>query len=274
MNYDVCAFDAPVPSIMSSLPPVIAASALYDSFLRSALTRFFDRATLETEPIPSVSSDGRLAIEPTEDPAALTVRWFGVRYLLRVNPRRPFTAHEIRLARAIGRVLAARFRATLNPQFISERGELFRGAIEDRYLGAFLDDQPYGFGPSENRGDRIASAIEVLRVAALSSYENRPISTGVLMLTTESDPVRGPNRRRTDGPVYSQALTTVKSFYRLVDGLHTVFLLNRDAVLLDVSTSNDGDRSWRMRPIRWCPAPRRISRTRARRCLAGTCLSC
>jgi hypothetical protein len=219
---------------MASLPPVIAASALYDSFLRSALRRFFDRATLETEPIPSVSSDGRLAIEPTEDPAVLTVRWFGVRYLLRVNARRPFTAHEIRLARAIGRVLAARFRATLNPQFIAERGELFRGSIEDRYLGAFLDDQPYGFAPSENRGDRIASAIEVLRVAALSSYENRPISTGVLMLTAEADPVRGPGRRPTEWPLYSQALTTVKSFYRLVDGLHTVFLLNRDARLLDV----------------------------------------
>jgi hypothetical protein len=219
---------------MASLPPVIAASSLYDSFLRSALRRFFDRATLETEPIPSVSSDGRLAIEPTEDPAVLTVRWFGVRYLLRVHTRRPFTAHEIRLARAIGRVLAARFRATLNPQFIAERGELFRGSIEDRYLGAFLDDQPYGFGPSENRGDRIASTIEVLRVAALSSYENRPISTGVLMLTTEADPVRGPGRRPTQSPLYSPALTMVKSFYRLVDGLNTVFLLNRDARLLDV----------------------------------------
>ena len=234
MNYDVWAFDPSVRLPMSSLPPVIAASSLYDSFLRSALTRFFDRAVLETEPIPSASSDGRLAIEPTEDPSALTVRWFGVRYVLRVNARRPFTTHEIRLARAVGRVLAQRFRATLNPQFIAERGELFRGAIEDRYLGAFLDDQPYGFGPGENRADRIASAIEVLRVAALSSYENRPISTGVLMLTTEFDPVREPNRRRPRGPGYSQALTMVKSFYRLSDGLHTVFLLNRDGALLDV----------------------------------------
>ena len=110
-----------------------------------------------------------------------------MRYMLRVPPRRPFSAHETRFAKAIGSVLAARFRAILSRQFMVERGELFRGAIEDRYVGAFLDEVPYGLGSQENRADRIASAIEVLRVAALSSYENRPISTGVLMLSTDDD---------------------------------------------------------------------------------------
>ncbi len=219
---------------MSALPPAIAASALYDSFLQSALRRFLDRATLETEAIPSASSDGRLAIEPTGDPSALVVRWFGMRYMLRVPPRRPFSAHEIRMARAIGGVLAARFRAILSPQFIAERGELFRGAIEDRYVGAFIDQKPYGLGPKENWADRIASAIEVLRVAALSSYENRPISTGVLLLNADDDPVRPNPRVRQAAPVYSQSLTAIKSFYRLVDGVHTVFLLNRDLQLVDL----------------------------------------
>ena len=49
-----------------ALPPVFAASALYDNLLQSALRQFFGRATFETEPIPSLSSDGRLAIEPTQ----------------------------------------------------------------------------------------------------------------------------------------------------------------------------------------------------------------
>jgi hypothetical protein len=48
-----------------SLPPVFAASALYDSLLQTALRQFYSRATFETEPTPSLSSDGRLAIEPT-----------------------------------------------------------------------------------------------------------------------------------------------------------------------------------------------------------------
>src|SRR3954468_21770927 len=94
-----------------SLPPVFAASALYDSLLQSALRQFFGRATFETEPIPSLSSDGRLAIEPTNDPSILTIRWFGSRHVLRVPERSPFTQHEVRLAKAIGSVLALRYRA-------------------------------------------------------------------------------------------------------------------------------------------------------------------
>ena len=125
---------------MSSLPPALAVGALYDTFLQNALQQFFSRATFETEPILSVSSDGRLAIEASEDPCALVVRWFGSRYILRVPERHPFTEQETRFAKAIGSVLAARYRAILNPRMMVERGELFRGAIEDRYVGAFLDN--------------------------------------------------------------------------------------------------------------------------------------
>ena len=122
-----------------ALPPVFAASALYDSLLQAALRQFFGRATFETEPIPSLSSDGRLAIEPTNDPSVLTVRWFGSRHVLHVPARRPFTPHEVRLAHAIGGVLALRYRAIFDPKQMLERGDLFRGAIEDRYVSAFLD---------------------------------------------------------------------------------------------------------------------------------------
>src|SRR6478672_6596566 len=143
-----------------SLPPVFAASALYDSLLQAALRQFFGRATFETEPIPSLSSDGRLAIEPTGDPSVLTIRWFGSRHVLYVPGARPFTAHEVRLARAIGTVLAARYRAIFDPKQMLERGELFRGSIEDRYVAAFLDAaRP---ADRQSRADLIATAIEVL----------------------------------------------------------------------------------------------------------------
>src|SRR5947208_15736165 len=160
-----------------SLPPVFAASALYDSLLQAALRQFFGRATFETEPIPSLSSDGRLAIEPTSDPSVLSVRWFGSRHVLHVPARRPFTAHEVRLARAIGAVLAARYRAIFDPKQMVERGDLFRGAIEDRYIAAFLDEGSYVHSTEQKRADLVAGVIEVLRVAALSSYENRAISS-------------------------------------------------------------------------------------------------
>lgn len=216
-----------------SLPPIFAASALYDSLLQAALRQFFSRATFETEPIPSQSSDGRLSIEPTSDPAALSVRWFGMRHVLHVPARRPFTAHEVRLARAIGTVLATRYRAIFDPKQMLERGDLFRGAIEDRYVGAFLDDVAYG-DPKQTRADSVATAIEVLRVAALSSYENRAISSGVLLLEGDTDPIRSNAVAPGAEYRYSQALTGIKSFYRLCDGLQTLFLVNRAGVVLDI----------------------------------------
>ena len=218
---------------MASLPPVFAASALYDNLLQAALRQFFSRATFETEPIPSLSSDGRLAIEPTGDPSVLSIRWFGSRHVLHVPPRRPFTEHEVRLARAIGAVLAMRYRAIFDPKQMLERQDLFRGAIEDRYIGAFLDATAYS-DPAQTRADLVANAIEVLRVAALSSYENRAISSGVLILDSDHD-----SQGRVRAPIessfrYSQALTGIKSFYRLCDGLNTVFLVNRAGFVLDI----------------------------------------
>jgi hypothetical protein len=216
-----------------ALPPVFAASALYDNLLQSALRQFFGRATFETEPIPSLSSDGRLAIEPTTDPAKLSIRWFGSRHVLHVPSRRPFTQHEVRLAKAIGSVLALRYRAIFDPRQMLERGDLFRGTIEDRYVGAFLDapDQA-AIDPARARGDLVATSLEVLRVAALSSYENKPISSGVLLID-------GDERMTGSGLdalayKYSQALSSIKSFYRLSDGLETLFLVNRDGMVLDI----------------------------------------
>jgi len=219
---------------MSSQPPTVAVGAAYDSLLQSALRQFFERAALDTEITPSVSSDGRLAIEPSANPAALIVRWFGTRYTLRVPGRWVFTAHEVRLARAIGAVLAARYAAIMTPRIIAERGDLFRGAIEDRYVGAFLDPRAYAIEAREARADRVASVIELLRVAALSSYENRPISTGVLLLGTPYDPCRPSSPLPDTAPVYAESLTAIKSFFRLADGIRTVFLANSEGRLLDL----------------------------------------
>ncbi len=216
-----------------ALPPVFAASALYDNLLQAALRQFFGRATFETEPIPSLSSDGRLAIEPTNDPSVLSIRWFGTRHVLHVPSRRPFTPHEVRLARAIGEVLAVRYRAIFDPKQMVERGDLFRGAIEDRYVGAFLDEGSFG-RPERGRADLIATTIEVLRVAALSSYENRPISSGALLLEGKDDPLHPDRTDYGDAYQYSQELIAIKSFYRVCDGLETLFLVNNQTAVLDI----------------------------------------
>jgi hypothetical protein len=213
-----------------ALPPVFAASALYDNLLQTALRQFFGRATFETEATPSLSSDGRLAIEPTGDPAVLTIRWFGSRHVLHVPARRPFTEHEVRLARSIGAVLSLRYQAIFDPKQMLERTELFRGAIEDHYIAAFLDRTARRNDGTQERADLIATAIEVLRVAGLSSYENRAISSGVLLLDREEPP----GGRADLAYRYTQALTGIKSFYRIVDGLRTLFTVDRHGLVLDI----------------------------------------
>jgi hypothetical protein len=221
-------------SLPSNLPPAFLVGAHYDTFLQRALRRFFERATLETEALPSPSSDGRLAIESTEDPTALAVRWFGNRYVLRVPAARPFTSHEVRFARAIASVLESRYRAILSPKLMVDRPGLFRGAIEDRYVGAFFDGTPYSPRADGGRSERVSEVLEMLRVAALSSYENQPISTGVLLLEGDADPMGAYPAEERDWPHYTGALTSIKSFFRLADGLRTVFLVARDGRLLDI----------------------------------------
>lgn len=216
-----------------SLPPA-AVCALYDGMLQSALRRFFARATVDAVPAGLTGDAALLAIEPSANPSALMIRWFGTRYTLRVPGRWPFTAHEVRLARAIGDVLGARCRAILNPQIIAERSDLFQGLIEDRYVGSFLDHHPYEIEAQTARADLIASVIELLRVAALSSYENRVISTGVLLLSSREDPCRPAVAVPPAAPTYSESLTSIRSFYRLADGISTVFLANTDGRLLDI----------------------------------------
>ncbi len=202
--------------------------------LQSALRQFFRRATLEVDPGPATMSDQPLTIEAPSDPSMLRIWWAGTAYTLRMPGRSTFTPHQIRMARAIVAVIGARYRAILNPEVAAERGELFRGPIEDRYVGAFFDERPY---TASEAGvvDRIVSIIEMLRIAALSSYENRPISTGVLLLGGDFDPCRPElSTGRTYPPSQMQALTSIKSFYRLADGVRTVFLADAEGRLLDI----------------------------------------
>jgi hypothetical protein len=217
-----------------STPPGFALNAFYEGILQAGLRQFFRRASLAIEPGTSHNSDGSLTIEPSVEPSTLCLSWGATRYTLRMPGRGTFTPHQIRMARAIVAVIRARYRATLNPELAAERGELFRGPIEDRYIGAFFDERPYA-GTQEGVVDRIASIIELLRGAALSTYENRPISTGMLLVGGDYDPCRPevPNAEARP-PSNMQALTSIKSFYRLADGVRTVFLADAKGRLLDI----------------------------------------
>ena len=121
-----------------------------------------------------------------DDPCVLAVRWFGNRYVLRVPQRRPFTPHEVRFARAIGSVLQARYRAILNRSSWSSARVCF--AAPSRIVMSARSSTACHAPRANGRSERVAEVLEMMRVAALSSYENSPISTGVLLL--EAMPIR------------------------------------------------------------------------------------
>jgi hypothetical protein len=136
--------------------------------------------------------------------------------------------------RRLARCWPRGYRAIQHPRIIAERADLFSGAIEDRYVGAFLDPRSYAIDTRETRADRIASIIEMLRVAALSSYENRPISTGVLLLGTADDPAHPGGPPTSVVVPYDESLARIKSFFRFAEGVHTLFLASADGRLLNI----------------------------------------
>lgn len=82
--------------------------------------------------------------------------------------------------------------------------------------------------------DRIEDAIEVLRTSSLSTYENRRISTGALLFGKHRDVCH-------DAPVtpggalrYNSNLTSIRSFFRLSDGLQTLALVDQDGFLSEI----------------------------------------
>ena len=128
--------------------------------------------------------------------------WPGAPYAVH-NPV-PFTAHDVRMLDSVRAVLTTRYHLLRDADRHGLYAERFWGLPEDRYVSAFLDRRPYA-ERGQARPDRIAEAIEVLRTSALTTYENRRISTGALLFGTAPDPVtrclpRPPTRSGTSQP--------------------------------------------------------------------------
>jgi hypothetical protein len=145
---------------------------------------------------------------------------------------------------AVGSVLAARFRSFFNSSTAAATLALFRGLPEDRYISAFLDPFTYlDDGEIPTKPDYIADAIEVLRESSLLTFENRRISTGALLFAAgpkhHPDICHKPPVASPEAIPYSSQLTSIKSFHRLCDGIHTLFLVNRGGLLVDLVDVRD-----------------------------------
>ncbi len=198
-------------------------NALYAEFFERGVAYFLRQARIEILG-PAPEAKPTLSVFPRMD-GSMELDWCGNHYLLH-HVNRPFTEDQVRLVAAIGIVLSARCRSLLHPDTASGSFDLFRGLPEDRYISAFLDPSAYLDEEGLPQGrDPVEDAIEVLRISALTTYENRRISTGVLLLDAEG---------RAGALHYNTELASIKSFHRLCDGERTVVLVNRSGLLVDL----------------------------------------
>ena len=120
---------------------------------------------------------------------------------------------------------------------------------------------------------RVPAVLEALRVAALSTYENRRVSIGALLLGTRSRPGRARLGQPGGGPTFNARLTAIKGFHRLCDGVRTVFLVDRQGDLVRPSTSTAGPTGPGERAAGH-PCPRPTATTPGRPGRAGTSAWC
>jgi hypothetical protein len=241
--------------IGQSQGPMSRVVGLYLTMLRRSLEHFFPDGLIEQSDDRSVieiaggSAGATYRFRDEPDGLGVEIEWFKNRYLFLPGNPSPFLRSERRLIEATVRVLDRRYRALFDPEAI-HREEIFNYAIEDFIVAETLGTP---------NAVRIPTALEALRVGGLSTYENRRISTGVLLLGTAADPTQ-PGRANPPGaPRYEVRLSAIKSIHRICDGLRTLFLVDKQ-----------GDLAWPIDIARWAhqangtaplpaPCPRRYA---------------
>ncbi len=229
----ITARPAPQPSLRESQGLV----ELFIGGFRRDVLSFYPQCRFEVESrtggLPSLKSAStfRLIDEPTETGDTLLIELFGGRYRLTSHSGTLFTSHDRRMVRAVGAVLSLRcYHVFQSPD--ASRLELFRGGSEDHYIAAFVD--PGAYAHTSTSPSRIASTIQTLRTTALSTYENRRVSTGALLLGPHDDHDYFHRAAAPDAMAYGVDLTSLKSIHRLCDGKRTLFLVDQQGKLVDI----------------------------------------
>lgn len=222
---------APRPSTAESTRDASAVMELLVSVFRRDLGSFFPQIVSEPLAIrlPDTAAPARFRwIDSGPD---CQVELFGTRYRIAPRDGSALGLQERRMVQAIGAVLELRHHHLFRPSGMA-RLDLYRGGSEDHYVAAFVEPETYQ--PPGGQPSRVAATLHALRTAALSTYENHRVSTGVLLLGTDpaGDPASGPTPP--DALPYGVELTGLKSVYRLCDGERTIFLVDRDGRLADI----------------------------------------
>jgi hypothetical protein len=240
---------------------------LYEKLIEGGVGYFFPSARFELFDRNPVSAEQ--PISQKADHKSLTINWLGATCSLTRDE--PFSDSEIKLLTGIGAVLGTRYRMIWDADRVEQRFELFRGLPEDRYVSAYIERAPYS-EPVWKGPDRIEDAIEVLRTTSLSTYENRRISTGALLFGKMPDPCHELPAKPPGALRYSPALNSIRTFYRLCDGLQTLALVDQNGFLSEIVDVEEWARAYSNITLSVPSAARYQTHSRATLCGGHVCM--
>jgi hypothetical protein len=163
----------------------------------------------------------------------LSFDWLGTRYVL--TNHRELSDHQQRMVRSIAKFLSTRHQLLFDRAAAAQNMPIFGGLTEDRYVSTFLEERVFDDAVSAaTLPDRVSEAIEVLRISALSSYEDKRISTGALLFGTWPDACHSVPTQPADALPYSSDLTAIHSFHRICDGLRTIALVDEKGFMVEL----------------------------------------
>lgn len=214
---------------MASGKPVL--DGLYHQLLSRGVQYFLPASRLEIVGHASKSTP-KVAFDEASV-GGLSFEWLGNRYAL--SNGREFSDHEERMVRSIVQFLSTRYELLFDSETAASSMPLVGGLTEDRYVSTFLEGRVFkDTGSAVTLPDRVSEAIEVLRISALSSYEDKRISTGALLFGAMPDTCHSLPSRPADALPYSSDLTSIRSFHRICDGLQTIALVDAKGFMVEL----------------------------------------
>src|SRR3984885_9782564 len=162
-----------VSALKQSAKPVL--DGLYQQLLRRGVQFFLPSSHLEiVGHVPEWTP--HIVFQPVTH-GGFSFDWLGTRYSL--TNHKHFSAHQQNMVRSIAKFLSTRHELLFNRDAAAQNLPIFGGLTEDRYVSTFLEGRVFDDAESvATLPDRVSEAIEALRISALSSYEDKRISTG------------------------------------------------------------------------------------------------
>jgi DisA bacterial checkpoint controller nucleotide-binding len=206
-------------------------NGLYQELLRRGVQYFLPSSQLDiVEQAPEWTL--QIVFRPISN-GGFSFDWLGTRYAL-TNPRE-FSDHQKKMVRSIAKFLSTRHELLFNRDAAAQNMPIFGGLTEDRYVSTFLEGRVFDDAVSvATLPDRVSEAIEVLRISALSSYEDKRISTGALLFGAWPDACHSMPTQPAGALPYSSDLTAIHSFHRICDGLRTIALVDEKGFMVEL----------------------------------------